>query len=158
MFHPGKKLLFMGGELAQFSEWNYEKELDWNVLSYPAHSMFKQFIKDLNRFYLKHDELWELDDSWDGFSWIDPDDRDRNLLSFKRKNSRGDELIVISNFAAIGHLDYYTRLSESEKYELLFSSDNESYGGNGRASLVIEGGMAEIPRLSTSIWKKVREV
>ena len=158
MFHPGKKLLFMGGELAQFSEWDYENELDWNLLSYPAHSGFQRFVKELNLFYKEHDELWELDDSWDGFEWIDPDDRDRNLLSFKRKNGKGDELVVISNFAAIDHSGYDTRLDKTAKYKLLFSSDHEIYGGGGNASEVIEDGLAEIPKLSTGIWKRIQEV
>jgi len=158
MFHPGKKLLFMGGEFAQFAEWDHEKELDWNLLSYPAHSEFKQFIKDLNAFYKERDELWELDDSWEGFSWVDPDDSDHNVLSFMRKNKEGGGLLVISNFAAVTHCDYKTKLDESDKYELLFSSVHEIYGGGGHPNSVIKNAIAQIPKLSTSVWKRVEEV
>jgi len=158
MTHPGKKLMFMGGEFAHFAEWNYEKELDWNLLDYPAHREFHTFAKDLNWFYKEHSELWELDDSWDGFEWIDPDDCDNNVLTFKRKNRKGDELIIISNFAATSHDRYKTKLNDSEKFELLFSSDDEKYGGEGGISSIIENGVVVIPPLSTSIWRKIREV
>jgi 1,4-alpha-glucan branching enzyme len=158
MAHPGKKLLFMGGELAQFSEWDYQKELDWQLLDFPMHRMFHQFIRALNNFYKENSELWELDDSWNGFEWLDPDDSNRNVLSFKRKNRKGGELIVISNFAAIGYNDYYLRLDPAEKYELLFSSADEEFGGFGHISPVIDNAMIVIPELSTSIWKKSQEV
>ena len=156
--HPGKKLLFMGGEFAQFAEWDYQNELDWNLLEYPAHREFHQFVKELNAFYKANDELWELDYSWDGFEWIDPDDRNRNLLAFKRKNRSGSELIVISNFAGISHDQYNINLNKKERYELLFSSADVRFGGKGHFSPFIERSIVGIPDRSTSIWRKIQEV
>ena len=158
MMHPGKKLLFMGGELAQFAEWDFSKELDWGLLEYPAHRQFHLFIKELNMFYKEHSELWERDYSWDGFEWLDPDDRDRNVLTFKRINDAGDELIVITNFAGMAHEGYDIKLDKAEKYKLLFSSADVKYGGGGHISPVIENAVAVIPDRCTSIWKKIQEV
>lgn len=158
MFHPGKKLLFMGGEFAQFAEWHYESELDWNLLEYPAHLDFKRFVKALNLFYREHDELWELDDNWDGFEWIDADDGSNNVLTFKRKNKKGGELIVISNFAAVEHSEYNIKLDKSVNYRLLFTSDPAGFADDGRFSGIIESGIVKIPKLSTSVWGKATEV
>ncbi|MCL1983128.1 MAG: 1,4-alpha-glucan branching protein GlgB [Clostridiales bacterium] len=158
MAHPGKKLLFMGGEFAQFSEWDYKNELDWHLLDYPAHRQFHRFVRELNRFYKKKSELWEIDDSWDGFEWLNADDNSNNVLSFKRRDKSGSELIVISNFAAVAHEKYVLKIDKSEKFKLQFSSEQEKFGGKGHAYTTIKNSVASVPGLSTSIWKKIQEV
>ena len=84
MTYPGKKLMFMGTEFAQFREWDFENSLEWFMLDYPMHRDLRDYTAALNRFYLKTKELWELDFSEDGFSWISPDDADKNMVAYKR--------------------------------------------------------------------------
>ncbi len=131
MTHPGKKLLFMGGELAQFNEWHYEGQLDWNLLEFEMHAKFQKYVKDLNRLYKSHSELWELDDNWEGFSWINPDDNQNNIYTFIRSNSEGDELTVICNFAPVLRSKYRVGVNKKGVYKPIFDSNKEAYGGRG---------------------------
>ena len=101
MAHPGKKLNFMGNELAQFIEWNYTQGLDWVLLDYDRHRQMQAFVRELNHFYLEHPQLWENDSDWDGFQWIDCDDRDRSIVTFRRISRSGKELVVICNFCPV---------------------------------------------------------
>lgn len=98
MTYPGKKLLFMGTEFAQFREWNFGASLEWFMLDYPKHYDIRKYVAELNRFYLKSPELWELDFSFSGFEWIYPDESEKNTVAYKRKSSCG-EIIVIINFS-----------------------------------------------------------
>jgi 1,4-alpha-glucan branching enzyme len=129
MAHPGKKLLFMGGELAQFSEWDYKKELDWNLLDYEMHRKFHEFIKELNHFYLGSSELWEQDDSWEGFQWINPDDSDHNVIPFRRIDKNGNELIVACNFSPVDRKGYRIETPKPGIYKPVFHSGLTRYGG-----------------------------
>lgn len=129
--HPGKKLLFMGGEFGQFIEWNEKKELDWNLLAFDAHRSLQQFVKELNRFYLEQGALWERDGSWDGFRWLDPNERAQNLLAFLRIDGAGKELLVLCNFAPVLRENYTVRFSEAGTWEPLLNTDASSYGGSG---------------------------
>ena len=131
MAHPGKKLNFMGNEFAQFIEWNFEQELDWFLLDYDAHRAFHNYVHDLNEFYLTHSELWEQDDSWDGFTWLSLDDAERNIISFLRRNRAGDELMVVCNFAPVLREEYCIGVPQAGRYTELFSSAVPEYGGNG---------------------------
>jgi hypothetical protein len=92
MTHPGKKLLFMGSEIGQFREWDFAGELEWFLLSYPKHSEMQHYVATLNHFYLENPPLYEQDDSWAGFSWIDADNGDDSVLSYRRFDKAGNEV------------------------------------------------------------------
>ncbi len=131
MAHPGKKLLFMGQEFAQFKEWAYKEGLEFFLLDYQKHACTKRFFADLNRFYREHDSLYSIERSWEGFDWVIPDDKYNNVIAFKRKGLSGEELIAIINFSGITHRDYKIGV-DGLTYELVFSSDDKLYGGKGR--------------------------
>ena len=99
MTYPGKKLLFMGTEYAQFREWNYEDSLEWFMLDYPSHEHMRTYVSALNAFYLSSPALWELDFSENGFEWICADESERNLVAFRRYSADREPLIVILNFS-----------------------------------------------------------
>ena len=99
MTYPGKKMLFMGTEYAQFREWDYDNSLEWFMLDYPNHKYFREYVASLNAFYLAHSELWEIDFVEDGFKWLLPDEADKNLVAFKRLNKKGKYLTVVLNFS-----------------------------------------------------------
>lgn len=131
MAHPGKKLLFMGQEFAQFIEWKYDSALDWLLLDYDAHKQMHEYVKDLNKFYLKNSQLWEIDYSWEGFSWISNDDYAQSIISFRRINKAGDEIICVCNFVPVDRHDYRIGVPVSGSYKKLFSSADTKYGGSG---------------------------
>lgn len=128
---PGKKLMFMGCEYAPFREWDYENQLEWFMLDYPRHSQMKDYVRALNHFYLEHSPLWEIDDSWDGFEWIDPDRCEDNTLSYIRKSADGEELIILLNFAPCRRDGYKLRVKSKGSYVALVNSDDAGYGGGG---------------------------
>jgi len=129
--HPGKKLSFMGNEFAQFIEWNYEQGLDWSLLDFEMHRKHQAYVRDLNRFYLKNPELWEVDNGWDGFEWIVVDDADSNVAVFKRMSRDGSELIAAFNFSPVRRDGYTFGVSTPGSYRVVFNSDSEKYGGTG---------------------------
>lgn len=131
MAHPGKKLLFMGQEFGQFIEWNFEKELDWQLLSYESHRKLQNFVRDLNHFYQENSPMWEIDDSWDGFQWLVHDDNTQNIVIFRRTNDDGDDVIAICNFAPVERDNYRFGIPEEKNYEIVLNSDDIRYGGNG---------------------------
>ena len=161
---PGKKLLFMGSEFAQFIEWDYNKELDWFLLKYPKHKAMSEYVKKLNKFYLRHSELYEIENSWEGFTWINPDDKDNNCLTYIRRNKKGKEIIVIINFSGSDLVDYRIGAKRG-KYKEVFNSDLEEFGGNGctnkdiKTDKIAYNGFKDslkmrIPKLSIVIIKK----
>ncbi len=131
MAHPGKKLSFMGNEFAQFAEWNYAKELDWFLLTYDAHKKMHRYVKELNRFYIDNSPLWENDTDWNGFRWICADDNSQSVISFRRIDKKGNELVVICNFCPVTRKGYRIGLPCRGKLTAVFSSCRKIYGGTG---------------------------
>ncbi len=129
--HPGKKLMFMGDEFAQFIEWNHKQGLDWHLLDYPAHQKMQDYVRDLNGFYLKHEQFWENESDQNGFEWIIPDDNTQNIIAFMRKNKAGKEVICVSNFSTVTREHYRIGIPYAGKYTEAFSSNHKAYGGDG---------------------------
>jgi len=129
MAHPGKKLLFMGGEIAQFIEWRFYEELEWFLLKYPIHDSLKRYVRDLNRFYLENKALWELDHKGEGFEWIDANNNHQSILSFIRR-SKEDYLVIICNFGRGKYEDYKIGVPEENEYIEVFNSDKNIYSGS----------------------------
>ena len=128
--HPGKKLNFMGNEIGQFMEWRFYEELEWFLLSYPAHDSHREFIKKLNSIYLKENALWYKDDSWDGYQWIDPDNRDQSIYSYIRKGKK-DYIITILNFTPVAYEKFRIGVPEKGEYRIILNSDDKEYQGAG---------------------------
>jgi 1,4-alpha-glucan branching enzyme len=130
--HPGKKLLFMGGEFGQWREWNETESLDWHLLEDPAHKGLQNLIRDLNRIYQKNNSLWEADGEPAGFQWIDANNASENIVSFIRRSpSTGRELICVGNFAPVLRENHQLGLPRKGIYRLLANTDAEIYGGSG---------------------------
>ena len=131
--HPGKKLLFMGGEFGQFSEWYCKRSLDWHLLDEnPMHHQLMRLVATLNSLYRDHKALWEKDFNYEGFEWLDFEDRANSVISFARYgDNRDDHVVCILNFTPQTLYNYKTGLPFQQKYELLFSSDDVSFGGSG---------------------------
>lgn len=128
---PGKKLTFMGCEFAQFREWDFANQLEWFMLDYPRHTEMQRFTKDLNHLYLKTPELWEIDDSWDGFSWIYADSPDWNMIAYKRRDTTGHEVIAVINYSPVKRDGFIIEVDSPGEYEFLINSDLAEYGGFG---------------------------
>ena len=133
MAHPGKKLMFMGGEIAQFIEWRYYEELEWKLLDIDKHRQFHDFMRAVNKFYKDSKPFWEIEDSWDGFEWINADDNERSVISFVRRGKRKtDEIVVICNFTPVEYKDYVVGVPRKGVYAPVLSSDEEKFGGNDK--------------------------
>ena len=130
MAHPGKKLLFMGQEFGQFKEWAYEDGLDWLLLDYEKHKKLQDFSKELNHFYLENPQFWEIDYSWEGFSWISSDDNANSTIAFRRISKDGKEIIGVFNFTPNDHKEYRIGVPEAGTYKVIFDSNLKKYGGN----------------------------
>ena len=131
MSHPGKKLMFMGQEFGQFKEWAYAEGLEFFLLGYQKHACLKRFFADLNRFYRENDAMYSIEDSWNGFEWIIADDAYNNMLCFVRKGVSGQQIMAIINFSGLEHRNYGIGV-DGKEYELVFSSEEKLYGGQGR--------------------------
>lgn len=130
--HPGKKLLFMGGEFGQFIEWNEKRPLDWFLLEYEHHKKMHKYVKDLNHLYCDEAALWKKDFTGDGFEWIDADDKDRSIYSFIRKGSeKGETLVFIFNLTPNKYECFKQGVPFAGRWNEIFNSDNEMYGGQG---------------------------
>lgn len=133
MMHPGKKLLFMGQEFAQFAEWDEKKELDWNLVEeYEVHRKMQFYVKALNRFYLDYNAFYELDYDADGFEWISCLDADHSVVAFVRKTEREeDTMLLVFNFTPVAYDEFQLGVPFKGKYKEVFNSDKEEFGGQG---------------------------
>ncbi len=129
-FYPGKKLIFMGGEFGQFIEWNEWKGLDWHLLEYEMHEKVQNFVRDLNIIYREEKAFYELDDSYDGFDWIEHTNHDESIIAFERIDSNGQKLIGIFNFTPVNRENYRIGVEQAGNYRTLISSDHKRYGGD----------------------------
>ena len=124
MAHPGKKLLFMGGEFGQFVEWKYYEGLEWFLLNYDEHKHLQDFVKELNAYYLNNKEMYELDDSYDGFKWICVDDNTQNIISFRRMAKDGEYTVCVVNFAPVERKGYKMGMPEKGRYYTALTSES----------------------------------
>ncbi len=129
---PGKKLIFMGGEIGQFREWNHDSSLDWHLLDFPLHAGLQRWIRDLNSAYRSVAALHELDFSPDGFAWIDANDNANSVLSYLRRDSGGqDEVVVVLNCTPLPREAYRVGVPRGGRWQELLNSDATEYGGSG---------------------------
>ena len=135
MSHQGKKLLFMGCEFGQFIEWNYKQQLDWLLLDYEAHRQLKSYVSALNKFYLANSPLWEIDYSWEGFSWIVSDDSSNSVVAYIRRDKKENELIALCNFTSVTRQKYRIGVPKPGTYRVVFSSALPEFGGKGESTV-----------------------
>jgi 1,4-alpha-glucan branching enzyme len=134
--YPGKKLLFMGCEFGQGTEWNFNQSLDWYTLDYPLHKGIQTLVKDLNHLYIQHPSLFQHDFDNQGFSWVDCDDTEKSIISFMRK-SDNESLLIVLNFTPVPREDYRIGVSEPGIYSEIFNSDSAYYAGSNSGSLPV---------------------
>ena len=127
--HPGKKLVFMGQEFAQFIEWDYSKQLDWMLLDYEMHRKFHSYMKELGRLYLETPQLWQRDDGWEGFRWISADDTVQNIISFVRTDREGRELLIVCNLSPVRRENYRIGAPARGTYKVLLNTAEQRFGG-----------------------------
>ena len=167
MTHPGKKLLFMGQEIAQFAEFNENAEVDWSLFEFDAHVFMQGYVKELNELYKTEPALYELDSSPEGFEWINCNSANTSLLSYIRKGKKeSDTLLILCNFTPMEHKAYKLATPSGGRWQEIFSSDNSRYGGEGRNNKTVKQAKKEpcdaqdhyisvtVPPLSISVFKK----
>ncbi|MFM9141269.1 MAG: 1,4-alpha-glucan branching protein GlgB, partial [Actinomycetota bacterium] len=135
--HPGKKLLFMGGEFAQNDEWQESKSLDWHLVQYPEHSQIQNLVKDLNNCYRENAPLWERDTSPSGFQWLIEDDGSGNIIAFARFNDAGEELISVTNFSPVTQEQFHLPLTSAGNWYEILNTDATEYGGSGVVNKIV---------------------
>jgi len=141
--HPGKKLLFMGGELGQWEEWHHDHSLDWHLLEFPPHQGVQRWVRELNALYRSHPALHEIDFTPDGFEWIDFKDADDSVISFLRKGSSPhDQVLVVCNFTPVPRQNYRVGVPAGGFWKEILNSDAREYGGSGWGNL---GGLQAAP-------------
>src|SRR5256714_3447051 len=134
--HPGKKLLFMGGELAQEQEWSHERSLDWHLLERHEHAGVQRLVRDLNRLYRAEPALWEVDTEPSGFWWIEPNDADSNVIAFARRSTDGTRLVVfVANLSPVPRTGYRLGLPRSCRWREALNTDSTFYGGSDVGNL-----------------------
>jgi 1,4-alpha-glucan branching enzyme len=141
--HPGKPLLFMGGEFGQFNEWNHESSLDWHLLDEPLHDGVRRWIGDLNRVYRQEPALHAREFSQDGFAWVVVRDSEESVLAFLRRHEAdGEAILVVCNFTPVPRQNYRVGVPTGGTWRELLNSDSRIYGGSGQGNL---GGVQSSP-------------
>lgn len=130
MSHPGKKLIFMGSEFGQFNEWNYKVGQDFFLKEYPMHQKLSDMNMFLNKFYKDTPAFYQIEDSWDGFEWIAPNDADRNIIAYMRRDREGNSYLVVINFSGTKAEGYRLGVPKG-KYKVVFNTDHPKFGGEG---------------------------
>jgi len=133
--HPGKKLVFMGGEFGQPNEWNHDTQLDWELLKLPRHDGLRRLVQHLNHTYKNESALWQLDDTYDCFDWIDFHDAENSVVSFLRKSADGDIVAFVVNATPVVRYNYRLGVPESGFYREIINTDGETYGGSNVGNL-----------------------
>ncbi len=156
---PSKKLFFMGSEIAQFNNWGPSKSLEWFLTDYAKHAQLQEYTATLNSFYLEHTELWELDTDKKGFEWLDADNADESIVSYLRRDKRGNALAVAVNFTPVGRENYILAVP-SGKWEEIFNSDLPCFGGKGTINQGMYKSVGKainihLPPLSAVIFRKI---
>lgn len=131
MTHPGKKLLFMGCEIGQFREWDHAGEIEWFLLGYEKHAALQHYVSVLNHFYLQNPPLYEQENSWEGFAWIDADNAEQSVLSYRRIDRRGRELVILLNFTPVRREHFRVGLPYPGAWQEVLNSDRVEFGGEG---------------------------
>jgi 1,4-alpha-glucan branching enzyme len=141
--HPGKKLLFMGGEFGQWNEWYHEESLDWHLLEYSTHQGVQKWVQNLNHFYKSETAMHEDDFSYSGFEWIDFHDAESSVISFIRRGKKAkDEVVVVANLTPVPRLNYRVGVPRKGFWKEVLNSDAVTYGGSGHGNL---GGIEATP-------------
>jgi 1,4-alpha-glucan branching enzyme len=141
--HPGKKLLFMGGEFGQWREWNHDQSLDWHLLEHAPHQGLRHWVQDLNRIYRQEPALYQRDFSNDGFEWVDVHDWESSIVSYLRKGSDpNNTILVVCNFTPVPRANYRVGVPHGGYWRELLNSDAPLYGGSGQGNL---GGVEAVP-------------
>ena len=139
---PGKKLLFMGGEFGQWSEWYHEASLDWHLLDEPRHAALQRWVEDLNRVYRQEPALFTQDFTPAGFEWIDCNDVMQSVITFLRKGREGELILVACNFTPVPRYNYRVGVPTGGFWQEVLNSDAVEYGGSGHGNL---GGLEAAP-------------
>lgn len=134
---PGKKLIFMGGEIGQWNEWNCKGEIEWLLLTFPSHNGIKNLVKELNHFYLQHPALWEKDFHHETFQWVDFADMKNSVISYLRKGNE-ERLLCVHNFTPTYFSHYLLHFGDFQEAEEIFNSDAERFGGSGKEHMHLE--------------------
>lgn len=143
---PGKKMLFMGAELAQWHEWSCKEEIQWHLLQYPVHLGLQNLVKESNHFYLSHNPLWGAEFDHACFEWVDFADVENSVVSYRRKGNVDYELLCVHHFAPNYVSDYFLKIPSITSIKEVFNSDEERYGGSGKKNGTSENGELEIVR------------